>query len=130
MREEGTVLKGPRGVEEPLSKGTVKGGKDDDDELGSLDDSTIDVSSFDKGKEGFLDDSTIVNDTSKSPIKPIALLKCYGDFITEPIPSEWVRSTCEKIRKHISNETVAEILFGKMCYWYPDYSLDDAIQDL
>ena len=128
MREEGTVLKGPRGVEEPLSKGTVKGGKDDD-ELGSLDDSTIDVSSFDKGKEGFLDDSTIVNDTSKSSIKPIALLKCY-DFNTDPIPSQWVRSTYEKIRKYTSDENVAEILFGKMCYWYPDYSLDDAIKNL
>ena len=129
MKEEGNILERPRGVEEPLSKGTVKGGEDDD-ELGTLDDSTMDISdisSFENG--GVVDNSTIVNDKT-SFIKPIALLKCYGDFIAEPIPSEWIRSTSEQIRKYTNDKTLAETLFGKMCYWYPDYSLDDAIQDL
>ena len=110
----------PRGVEEPSNKHEQK----DDDELSGLDDSTMDISSFEK--EGYVDDSTIVNDKDESSIK-LTPLPINGDGI--PIPPEWVELTWKQIRKYTMDENTAKIIFGKMCYWYPDLFVDEAIQD-
>lgn len=112
-------MKRPRSLEEPLNNKKLEG-----DELSSLDDSTMNISSFEKG--GYVDDSTIVNDKDESSIKLTPLLK-NGDGI--PIPPEWVELTWKQIQKYTMDENIAKIIFGKMCYWYPDLFVDEAIQD-
>lgn len=115
-------MKRPRSLEESLNNKKLDG-----DGLSSLDDSTMDISdisSFEKG--GVVDDSTIVNDKDESSIK-LTPLPRNGDGI--PIPPEWVELTWEQIRKYTTDENIAKIIFGKMCYWYPDLFVDEAIQD-